>query len=79
MSQVVSQNKKQNLDCYRRCSYLIHSKMSAVLGYLDLVKELTRAGEIKEVVIYLGLIENLCKEIIKDFDNSINLYLHQKS
>lgn len=64
------------LSRYKRCSFDLHSRMSAILGYLEIIEEMTDTLKHPDIKLYLYIIEDLCKEILKEFDNSLDEITH---
>ncbi len=76
--EVISSDKSIGLylSRYKRCSFDLHSRMSVILGYLEIIQELTDTLKHPDIKLYLSIIEDLCKELLKEFDSSLDNFTH---
>ena len=60
---------------FKNCSHSIHSKVYAILGYIELLKENTNLTKDASMLYYLNRMETLSKEMLNDFHNSLDYFV----
>jgi len=70
-----SDNEKNFENSYRFCSHALHSKVSAILGYIEIIENDNLFINESDTFFYLKKIEELSKELLHDFHNLLDSFV----